>query len=345
MAKSGDVRSGERVVWAAAVVACGVFVLQTALADSQIFTLRWLFAVLIVGGAAFALRRSQRPAPDGPGAPEPVVLVLAALVGLAIWPVAWWLMDLSNHALLEAGPLPTAQSLIDLPDVFFGAHLHDASYELQILFAVVLAPLVQAWLVWGMVQPALGRAVGRWRAAWIAGAVGGALKSLIAVQNVVPGMPWGLASLSGYLLLGWGAALAVYLTGSAWAGFAAHAAFVYASFALRDDLARSMAGKAYLDVAWLTLLVLGLFVAAMLLQVIRFRVVRPDEPPRAGLHRLWIPLAVLLLALGFMAALDVRARRDQSGEERAALTPAMTVTTVAAVRPAAPSSPARPARG
>ncbi len=329
-----------RVLWVAAIVGGVLLAAQTALADSSALTLRWVLTVLVTGGSALALWRSApRTAAEGP---EPVVLVLAALAGFAIWPVAWWLMDLTNHALLEAGSLPAAQSLIDLPDTFFGARLHDASYELQILFAVVLAPLVQAWLVWGGVEPALGRAVGRWRAAWIAGAVGGALMSLGAVQNIVPGLPWGLASLGGYLLVGWVAALAVYLTGSAWAGFAAHAAFVYTSFALRDDLAREMAGKAYLDVAWLTLLVLGVFGAAMLLQVIRFRVPRPAEPPRAGLRRLWMPLAVVLIALGVMAALDVRARRDEaSNDERVAVG----VTDDAGARPSAPAVRVPPAQG
>ena len=321
MNKQGAAWTEGKAVWAAAAVGCALFGAQAALAHSDIFTLRWVLTMLVMGGAALAINRGRTRVVETPGAPEPVVLVLAALAGLAIWPVAWWLMDLTNHALLNAGPLPAADSLTSLPDPFFGAHLHDASYELQILFAVVLVPLVQAWLVWGSVQPVLGRAVGRWRAAWFAGAVGGALMSLSAVQNVVPGMPWGLASVGGYLLVGWVAALAVYLTGLAWAGFAVHAAFVYTSFALRDDLAREMAGKAYLDIAWLTLLVLGLFGAAMLLQVIRFRTERPAEPARtAGLGRLWMPLAVLLIALGVMAALDVRARQDQSRrDERAAL--------------------------
>lgn len=334
-----------KAVWAAAAVGCALYAAQTALAGSDAFTLRWVITVLVMGGAALALGRGRRgrAAADSVGAPEPVVLALAALAGLAIWPVAWWLMDLTNHALLQAGPLPAADSLIGLPDTFFGARLHDASYELQILFAVVLAPLVQAWLVWGLVEPALGRAVGRWRAAWIAGAVGGALMSLSAVQDVVPGLPWGAASVGGYLLVGWVAALAVYLTGSAWAGFAAHAAFVYASFALRDDLAREMAGKAYLDVAWLTLLVLGLFGAAMLLQVIRFRTPRPAAPPRTGLRRLWLPLAVLLIALGIMAARDVWARQDQARrDERAARAP---VTAVAAAPRSAPAVRVPPARG
>jgi len=302
-------------LWCVVGLAASLFAVQTGMADSDVLTLRYLWAVLAIGVVAIgvmSLRRLSFREVFGPP-PEPISLIISGLAALSVWAVAWWLMDGSNHLLEErAGLLPVPQFLAFIPDKLPGVDLASASYELQILFVVVLLPLLQAWLIWGLAQSELGVMIGRWRAAWVTGALFGAFNALIAVQDVEPAMPWGLASLGGYLLIGIVAALVVYLTGSAWAGFATHSTFVYASFALRDDLSREMLGKDYFDLAWLTLILLGVSGAAILLQVIRFRDPRPAEPERDSRRlglRLYLPLALLLGAVIVMAALDIEARQ------------------------------------
>lgn len=331
-------RGGIIALWALSLTGAVLFALQTALAGSGRVTLRWLLTFSITAIAALLghlARRGEGERASPSRAPGPAALATAGLAGLAIFPVAWWLMDLTDYALRAAGPLPAPDSLLMLNDTLFGLDLRPASYELVVLLGVALVPLAQAGLAWGWVQPALATHFGRQRAAWLAGALGGALMALSAVSDLVPGMPGGPAALGGYVLVGWVAAWAAYLAGSAWAGFAAHATFVYASFALRDDLARVLAGRGYLDVGWLTLLLLGGFAAVMLLQVVRFRTPRPPDPPRrGGAARLLPPLAVLLLALAVMTALDVAARRDEA--RAGPVVNSAAATDVAAGPPAAP---------
>jgi hypothetical protein len=260
-----------------------------------------------------------------PGAavtPEPIALILIALAALSLWAVAWWVMDLSNYVLEDlAGPIPRPQPIILLADKLFGLDTQAAAYEVQILFSVAVLPLVQGGLLWGLIQPGAAQWIGRRRAAWLAGTAAGVLWTLTAVQNIAPALPWGLASLGGWLLIGWLAAWAVYLTGSAWAGITAHGVFAYASFAWRDDLFRQFAGRDYFDVAWLTVLVLGVFVAIILMQVVRFRSPRPDEPPRAGgnaFARLGVPLALLIGLGAVLAVLDIDARQTEQNVREAA---------------------------
>jgi hypothetical protein len=295
-------------------LAISLFIVQSVMADSDLLTVRFLISglltALIAVGVMGVTRRSLRTV-SGP-APEPVVLVLAGLVALSLWAAAWWLMDLTNHELERAaGVLERPQPITGLSDAIFGLNLQPAAYELEILFAVVLLPLAQGWLVWGLVQAELTARAGRWRASGIAGGVAGAFMSLAAVQNISPALPWGAASLGGYILVGAAAALLVGLTGSPWAGFAAHGTFAYASFMWRDDLFRALGGKDYLDPSWLTVILLGGFAAFILFQVIRFRAARPAEPPRvrggAGL-RLWLPLVLLFAGVVVMVVLDIGAR-------------------------------------
>ncbi|MBN1202353.1 MAG: hypothetical protein JXJ20_10900 [Anaerolineae bacterium] len=329
-------------LWGAAVLAAGLFVAQAMLADSDGLTGRLLIAWLAMVIAALLVmglaRRRWRDVIGPP--PEPVSLLLAALAALSLWAMVWWLMDMTNYRLERSvGPLPLPQSLAQMPDTLLGVELQKASYEIEILFAVVLQPLALAWLVWGLVQPEIGALVGRLRAAWITGVLAGAIMALIPAQDVAPALPWGLASLGGYMLIGIAAALAVYLTGSPWTGFVAHATFAYASFAWRDDLFREFGGKSYLDMAWLTLVVLGLFGAAVTLQAIRFRDPRPADPERAARNRLaWLglPLALVLAALVVMTVLDVDARHAEKAKR---------ATAAAETMPANPSSLAPPAPG
>ena len=141
-----------------------------------------------------------------------------------------------------------------------------------------------------------------------------------------------MAALPGYLLIGWVAALMVALTGSLWSGFAAQFAFAYATFAWRDDLFRTFAGKSYADPAWLTVLVLGAFGVFFVAQVIRARVSRPPEGARVSVERgTWWALALLLTAVIALAAWDVYTRQGER------------VTNAAASPPTAPAVPTPPA--
>ncbi|MBN1680580.1 MAG: CPBP family intramembrane metalloprotease [Anaerolineae bacterium] len=324
-------------LWGMVVAGAVLFVIQTALADTDGLVMRFVLNIAVIAGAALAVMRLDRRgwrSVNGPP-PEPVSLALVGLAALSVWAAAWWLMDWTNHVLENAaGTLPRPEPVVDLSDSIAGLDVQPVAYELEILFAVVLVPLAQAWLMWGLVQPALGSLVGRWRAAWLAGVVFGVFNTLTAVQNVTPALPWGLSSTGGYMLAGWVAALAVFLTGSPWTGFVAHGVFAYASFALADDLFHEMSGKDYLDVAWLTLVALGVFGAMIVLQAVRFRDPRPGEPERVPAKRLTIlPLALLLAAVVVMAVLDIDARQDE--EPIAAAVQIQTGLTGASERPPA----------
>jgi hypothetical protein len=325
-------------VWGVAGLAASLFAAQTALADSDMLAARFVVSLLGIAGMALAVMAFKRVRVrdvNGPP-PDPVSIVLGGLAALCLWAPAWWLMDFTDHRLNQrAGMLAAPQMVVDMSDALFGLDLQPVAYELEILFAVVLIPLVTAWLLWGLMQPELGEMMGRWRAAWVAGVVSGVFMTLASVQDVTPALPWGLASLGGYVVIGCAAALTVYLTGSPWTGFAAYSAFAYASFAWQDDLFRQFAGKDYWDVEWLTVIVLGLFGAMMCLQVIRFREPRPAEPERDRrfhLLRLGLPLALLLATVIVMAVIDLESDRTP---QRA--------TAAAGALPAAPSGPAHPA--
>jgi hypothetical protein len=309
----GNPKGAGLVVWGVAGLAASLFIIQTALAHSDVLTVRFVLtlgATSLVALGLMGLKRRPVREVNGP-APEPISLILAGLAALGLWVVAWWLMDMADYGLNHAiGSLASPKPITAFSDSLLGLDLQLAAYELEILFAVVLLPLVQAWLLWGLLQPELGGLFGRWRAAWITGIISGAFMALTAVQNVAPALPWGLASLDGYVVIGCVAALAVYLTGSPWTGFAAWGTFAYASFAWRDDLFREFAGKQYWDVSWLTLILVGVLVAVVAFQAIRFRNPRPAEPERATPRRaIRVGLLLLLLtAVVGMAVVDFHAR-------------------------------------
>lgn len=305
--------------WALALGALVVFAAQTALADSDVVTVRYAIACgVLVLAAAFGTHaggRSWRAVAAAPA--EPVVLLLCALAGLSVWLVAWWAMDLTNYALDElAGNQPLPQALIAMQDSLLGWDIQAAAYELQIAFGVVLIPLAQAWLLGGVAQPALAGLVGRWRAAWIVGLAGGGVIALTAVQRIAFALPWGLASLPGYVLVSVVAAMCVYLTGSAWSGFAVLGTFAYASFTWWDarwfqDLFAFARFVDYFGLTWLTVLLLGGFGTVAVLQIVRYRVPRPADPPRArnaSLREVAGPLILLLVGVIVLAALDIQAR-------------------------------------
>ncbi len=312
---SGNRRAGQALSMAA-LAAGALFVIQYTLAETDIVTLRYALAVLVTGGAALVARRGVNAAPPG-HAPDPVSLALGGLAALGIWPAAWWLMDLTNTGLEDvAGRLPQPQPITQLADSLAGLDLQPAAYELGVAFAVVLIPLVGAWLWWGMALPELESLLGSRRGTWAAGALAGVFWALSTPQDITPAMPWGLASLGGYVLAGCVAAWSVALARSAWAGFAAQFAFAYASLAWADDLFRELGRKAHWDPAWLTVILLGGFGAFVALQVMRYRedYVPARREPDRRLARLALPLVIVAAAIATMAALDVDARQGSAAD-------------------------------
>ena len=155
-------------------------------------------------------------------------------------------------------------------------------------------------------------------------------------------MPWGLSSLGRYILVGCVAAWSHPLARSAWAGFAAQFVFAYASLAWTDDLFHELGRKAHWDLDWLTVNLLGVFVAAVLLQAIRYREAqspRPAPQTARGPARLALPLAITIAALAIMAALDIDAQKRDSRPGGGIITAGATG------RRAVPTALTRPAPG
>jgi hypothetical protein len=305
----------QRLLWALALTGAFLYACQSALARSDSLTARYGLTVLLTAGATWWAGRgipSQRRAPF----PDPTILTLAALAALSLWAALWWLMDATDHVLQDVvGPLGWPRAIVALDDRLLGLNLTPISYELSVLFSVVLIPLAQGWLLWGWVQPLLTVYLGPRRALLAVGGLGGALLTLSATQNVAPALPAGLAALPGYTLLALFAALTTYLSGSPWTGVVVHSSFAYASLAWQDDLFRAFVGKGYFSPSWLTVIVLGTLGATICLQLMRFRGERPLPPPSAGrpLRRAdgW-PALVLIIAVTALIARDVSARHDEA---------------------------------
>lgn len=301
-----------QATWAAALCGAALLAVQTALAGTDALTLRYAASFALTLGAALVAARGARSDPDP--APDPTALVLGAAAGLSIFAVAWWGMDLADHLLrLGAGALPSPRLLSRDADRLLGADLRAASYELAVLGGVGLIPWAQSWLLWGLLRRDLVARVGAGLGVWLAGLLGGCVLALSASQQVEPSLPSGLASLPGYLLVGVVAAWAAALGGSFWAGFAAQGAFAYASLALRDDLLRALGGRDYLDPAWLTAIVLGVFGAAVALQVMRFRAEPPApqnlaEPDSRPALPALVAIGVVVGALIALVAIDLARR-------------------------------------
>lgn len=300
------------VIGAVAVCGAALLAVQTALAGSDMLTLRFAATVVLTLAAGWVAWRGGRALRDP--APDPIALVLAGAAGLAIFAAAWWGMDLADHLLRQAGgALPLPQLLSRTADRLLGADLRAASYEIAVLANVVLIPWAQSWLLWGTLRRAMAVRFGVARGAWLTALIGGCVLALSAPQQVEPSLPSGLASLPGYLLVSVVAAWATALSRSYWAGFAAQGTFAYASLALRDDLLRVMVGRGYLDPAWLTALLLGGFGAAVMLQVIRFRA-ETDAPPSEGQPGArgsgiaWVAMALVAVSVLALAAIDLARR-------------------------------------
>ncbi len=304
-----------RTLWALALTGIALYTWQSALAEADSLTARYAVAMLITAGAAWWAGHGTLPRRPSPP-PEPTVLALAGLATLSLWAAIWWLMDVTNYLLQQAvGPPDWPRSIVVLNDPLLGLRLNPLAYELSVLFAVVLLPLAQGWLLWGRVQPALTARLGARRALPTVSLLGGALLTLSATQGVTPALPGGIAALPGYVLLALIAALTAHLSGWTGTGVVAHASFAYASFAWQDELFRAFLGVDYLDPRWLTVIVLGLLGAVLCLQIMRFRGQRPSPPqpsPRALGRADWWPLLLLTIAVIALIARDLSTRHHEA---------------------------------
>ncbi len=234
--------------------------------------------------------------------PDPIVLVLSAVAGLAIWPTAWWLMSIIHDALNDLfGPF-TPQTLF-LPVAW------DDIWTLYVLSEVVLIPLALAVLLWGVAQRQLQRL---WVGSLVLGAVLGFVGILVFGQ--------GVAGFFGYGLCGVIAAMVSLRSRSLWAGFATHATFMYANLSLNDELTKqvyelvnnSLEPKSYLGQDWLTLILVGGLVCLVALQVLRFRT-ESDTPQtdKPQPKNAWIMLLAFFIAASVVGYDEIRERADR----------------------------------
>jgi len=122
--------------------------------------------------------------------------VLATYGGLTLRyavSVAWWLMDGTNYVLeREVGLLARPVPITALADHLLGINLNPVTYELGIVFAVVLLPLAQSWLLWGQVWREVATLSGYKHGVWITGVAGGVMMALSApgAWRLCRGMCW-----------------------------------------------------------------------------------------------------------------------------------------------------------
>ena len=304
-----------RTLWALALAGVSLYAWQTALADTDGVIVRYVGLLAITVGAAWWAGRGKSVR-HGSAWPEPATLALGALAALSLWAVIWWAMDATNHVLQSwIGPLAWPRSIAVLDDRVLGVRLASLNYELSVLFAVVLVPVAQGWLLWGRLQPFMTVRLGPRRAVVLTALLGGGLLALSAVQGVAPALPWGTAALPGYALLALLATLATYFSASLWTGVVVHATFAYASFAWQADLFREFAGAGYLSPRWLTVIVLGTLGAMICLQIMRFRresAAALAAPQKRLCRRGWWPLALLAVMVVLLAGHDASVRRDEA---------------------------------
>lgn len=252
--------------------------------------------------ALFVLWRNQINWREFFAAPDPIVVVLSGVAGLAIWPAAWWLMSIINDALNDLfGPF-TAQALF-LPAAW------DDTWTLYVLSEVVFIPLALAVLIWGVAQRQWSRL---WGDSLILGGVFGFIGIVIFGQ--------GIAGFFGYGLCGVIAAVVSLRSKSLWAGFATHATFMYANLSLNDELAKqvyevvnnTLEPKPYMGQDWLTLLLVGGFVCLIALQILRFRTESNTPQPKSSQQSgAWFVLLTFLIAASVVGYDEIRERADR----------------------------------
>ncbi|MBI5929073.1 MAG: hypothetical protein HY862_07185 [Chloroflexi bacterium] len=226
--------------------------------------------------------------------PDPIVLVLSAVAGLAIWPVAWWLMSIANSRLNDLfGPF--------IPLTLFLPIAWKDTWTLYVLSEVVFIPLAFAVLFWGVAQRQFQRSL-------ILGVVFGFVGIMIFGQ--------GIAGFLGYGLCGVIGAITSLHSKSLWAGFATHATFMYANLGLNDELTKQVSEvatlkpKPYLGQDWLTLLLVGGLVCLVALQVLRFRT-ESDRPTPPRQKNAWIVLLAFLIAASVVGYDEIQQRADR----------------------------------
>ncbi|MCB9436051.1 MAG: hypothetical protein H6673_03550 [Anaerolineales bacterium] len=197
---------------------------------------------------------------------DPVSIALSGLAGLAIWPIAWWLMGwLQDEVLFD---LTGAYSS---PAIYRPTNL-ESIWTLLVITDVVIIPLALMLLLWGAARWQLQRS-NKLPATLILAFYAGVLGMLLFRQGIV--------GFVGYGLCGLVAAVVSLQTRSAWAGLATQGVFVYADLDLLDNLTTQMAKRSedgtitgiepYWGMQWLALVLISALVVVALLQVIRFR--------------------------------------------------------------------------
>lgn len=234
--------------------------------------------------------------------PDPIVVVLSGVAGLAIWPTAWWLMSIINDTLNDLfGPFT--------PQTLFLPLAWDDIWTLYVLSEVVFIPLALAVLIWGVAQRQLPRL---WVGSLILGGVFGFIGVMVFGQ--------GIAGFFGYGLCGMIAAIVSLRSKSLWAGFATHATFMYANLSLNDDLTKqvyelvngSLEPKSYLGQDWLTLLLVGSFVCLVALQILRFRTETDTPQPKSPQQKsAWLVLLAFLIAASVIGYDEIRERANR----------------------------------
>ncbi len=237
---------------------------------------------------------------------DAVTIALSGAVGLTVWLVAWWLMGWAADEVLFPTFGPYTPPAIYQPDHW------DAIWTPLILADVVILPLALMILVWGMLPTHMVR-FPTWHNILIAGSLFGVLGSILFGQ--------GIAGFLGYGLCGSVAAFVTLQTRTAWAGLVSHATFMYANYALLDDLRDALAlhnaeGRVfslagYGSMEWLALVLLAGLVTVILLQVIRFRHISEDRPtPNQRLQwRDWLGLALSSAAMVVLIFSEITRRR------------------------------------
>jgi hypothetical protein len=298
------------VYWGLVGSALLLLVVRLGLADNESVALRLVVvpaALLIPALLVFWQGRLKwREVVGSP--PDPTLLALSALAGLAIWPLAWWLMSLVDDALVDAvGPFT--------PLPVFRPEQWDTQWTEYVLSEVALIPLATTLLLWGVVRSQLQA-----EHSLLTSSVALALCfGLLAVLMLGQGMVGAL----GYGLCGAGAAVASLRARSAWAGLATQATFMYANLSLLDNLLREVFGEPYLGRTWLSLVLVSGLALLAVLQVMRFRSL--PLTPRARTRPVHQGLSLALVILTFAALLvtidelDQRRSNDRQRETAATL--------------------------
>lgn len=223
--------------------------------------------------------------------PDPIIILLSGLAGLTIWPIAWWLMSV-----LDTKILFEAFGAYDVPFIYLPNN-YSQHWAAHILGETLLVPLALTPLLWGLLRHDLAKQHPT-TATLILASLFGAVATAIYGQGIV--------GFFGYGLCGLVAGFASLKAQSAWAGLAAHFAFMFANVNFLDNLLKQMAhrlenggaeSEPYFGEKWLALVMVCSLVTITLLQLLRFRSEPYQEasPPRRPVH-LWFATAIIIIA-------------------------------------------------